>query len=307
MLRHVLTRGRAEGADFALAAQPGEIMTPEQFVLVIGNARSGTTVVGAILDSHPEVVCANETKASHVFWRDYDRAAIIEEIEANSRWNRENGRPSSGYNYAIATPPKTGPARIVADKTWNPSLLILAGQADLIGSLRERMGCPVRMLLCVRSPFDVIATMHKRSGAPLQDRVRWFGLNCEALQIIVERDACPLQVVRHETLVADPVAESKQLFEWLDLGVGEDNLAAIDALARRKPNRARDNVEWPDEIVAQIDALCSRYPFLSGYTLGDGEPGPRQQETQNVISEQTLRRRQRWPGWWRQGGGRGGV
>lgn len=34
------------------------------FVLIVGNARSGSTLLGAVLDGHPEAVVANESYSS---------------------------------------------------------------------------------------------------------------------------------------------------------------------------------------------------------------------------------------------------
>lgn len=117
------------------------------------------------------------------------------------------------------------------------------------------------------SILDVISTMHRRTAAPLRDRLRWFALNCEALQIIVERDACPIKLVRHEDLVRDPTRRSRDLLEWLGLVTAEDNFAAIERVTKREPNRSREHVEWPLRIVDEIERLCGRFEFLSGYTL----------------------------------------
>jgi hypothetical protein len=47
-----------------LIGDNGERLRPSRFALVVGNARSGTTIVGSIIDCHPNMLCANETRAS---------------------------------------------------------------------------------------------------------------------------------------------------------------------------------------------------------------------------------------------------
>lgn len=145
-------------------------INPSKLALIVGNARSGTTIVGSIVDSHPHMICANESVGSSKFWRGLSRGEIIADIVANSAANYSSGRLSEGYEYRIQTPPKIDDEiDIIADKIWNPALLILAGKRNLIATLSDLLQCTVLLVHCVRNPFDVIATMHRRSGATLED------------------------------------------------------------------------------------------------------------------------------------------
>src|SRR5271163_188436 len=94
------------------------------FVLVVGNARSGSTLLGSILDAHPNAAVANETPGSANFWREMDRGEILREILDNSRRNHEAGRLSEGYRYLIDHTPRTeSNLSMMGDKVWNPATL----------------------------------------------------------------------------------------------------------------------------------------------------------------------------------------
>ena len=182
-----------------------KLVSPEKFVLVVGSNRSGTTIAGAIIDSHPRMLCANKSTASMRLWRDMTRSQIVENIIENCRHNIAADRPSEGYLYGVPTRDKDSAAiSVIGDKVWNSALLIMAGQRHLLSSLQERTGADVMLLNCVRNPFDVIATMHRRSGASLRDRFRWYVMYCEATQMLVERDEWPMMTLRHEDLIDDP-------------------------------------------------------------------------------------------------------
>ncbi|MDC3049077.1 hypothetical protein OA162_05180, partial [Synechococcus sp. AH-736-A19] len=71
----------------------------EGYCLIVGNARSGTTIIGSVIDAHPNAVIANETKASASFWEGLSRESILNEVMENARLNYESNRISSGYEY----------------------------------------------------------------------------------------------------------------------------------------------------------------------------------------------------------------
>lgn len=235
----------------------------DTFALIVGNARSGTTIVGSIVDSHPNMLCANESGASAVFWRGRDRAQIIAEIEENSARNAAEGRQSSGYRYAIPTPYK-GEIGVYADKCFNPALLLLAGDRGLIDRLSDTMQCPVTLVHCVRNPFDVIATMHKRSGAALEDRTRWFFMHADAAMNLLDRGVLPF-VIRHESLVAEPREVSRLMFRYLGQDTDDAHLDRIASVVSTTPKRSRDTVKWAPALIELIEQRLAGYPFLAGY------------------------------------------
>ncbi len=243
-------------------------MLPKKFALIVGNARSGTTIVGAIIDSHSKMLCANESSASGVFWRGMDRPQILDNIIDNCRHNLANQRPSEGYLYGINTCDKNAQdVEVIADKIWNPALLLLAGQRNLLTSLQDRTGAETVLVHCVRNPFDVIATMHRRSGAALRDRLGWYAMHCEAIQMIIDRDEKPIHLLRHEDLSERPVQISRELFEWLGYPTSEAHLKDIQSRVLPKPRQTRLEVEWSDELIQAVDGLTDRYAFLRGYSF----------------------------------------
>ena len=256
--------GATKSSDRRAEETPGS-RGMRKFVLAIGNARSGSTLLGSVLDSHANVLCANESDESKVYWRGLTREAIIDGIRRNSANNTKSGRFSEGYHYAIETP-HCGEVSIYADKIWNPALLLLAGDRGLIERLAETMQAPVALVHCIRNPFDVIATMHKRSGATLEDRTRWYFMHCEAALSLYERGE-PILDVRSETLIADPRGTSAAMFAWLGQPTDAAHLDRIAAVVAPSANRSRDKVDWPAPLIPRIERQIADYPFLAGYAF----------------------------------------
>jgi hypothetical protein len=241
----------------------------QSFVLIVGNARTGSSLLGAIIDAHPLAVVANESAASANFWRDLDRGTILAEIVENSRRNAAAGRPSGGYHYRIDAVDATSDLLVVGDKVWNPATLLLHGDHGLILRLAAVLEVPVRIIHAIRDPLDTIATMHARSGAPLPDRIRWYFMHCDAAQAI--RNRMPPDAfldAHHEDLLADPDAEIARLCRFLGLPLDVRHLAGVKRLLFAEPHRTRSNVDWNSADRAEIAARSQTFDFLARYAAG---------------------------------------
>lgn len=236
----------------------------KKFVLVIGCARSGTSMVGAIVDSHPNMLRAHESSASRALWQGRSRNDILDEIRANSASYGASNRPSEGYEYAIESEPKQE-IHVFADKVWNPALLNLSAT---IKQIAEIMEAPVALVHCTRNPFDVIATMHRRSGAPLRDRARFYFMHCDAAQMLYDRGHTPVEIANHE-LIADPSTVSARLFDGLEFPASASHLDRIAARVSKKLSRTREQVEWPSGLVTEISERAAQYAFLRGHSFND--------------------------------------
>jgi len=237
----------------------------EGFLLVIGNPRSGSTMLGAVLDAHPAMVVANETLASSTLWCDLDRGAILDGIRENAACAAANGRLSEGYSYQIGPGPDAKRhVRVAGDKIWSPATLLLHGDHGLIPSLEDRVGVPVRIIHAIRNPFDTIATMHRRSGASLADRTRWYFMHCEAAAAIAARLPHDGFIEsHHDDLLATPAAEIERLCTFLGLPLDHEHVAA--AMRFPRPRRTGAAVPWSDTDTAAVRSGIARFPSLTRY------------------------------------------
>lgn len=238
----------------------------ERFCLILGNARSGSTLLGALLDRHPQAACANESAASARFWAGYDRSSLIQELLLNAARQRSAGRTSAGYRYGIDgadKPPQQ--VRLLADKCWNPALLLLHGKPSLIPHLAQLLDLPVILIHSLRNPYDSIATMHRRSGASLLDRARWYFTHCDAAMALHARHPEHWLDLHHETLLADPQQTLSRLITHCGLDAPADYLAACRGLLNPSPAARAAELNWDQATLAFIAQRMPEYPFLAPY------------------------------------------
>jgi hypothetical protein len=253
--------------------QPATSLLPDLrcFVLVVGNARSGSTLLGAALDGHPRTIVSNEAGDSMSLWRGLTRDEVLARIVHRAGINHGKSRASADYLYQIGPPPAEKQGVLVAgDKTWNPTLLLLHGNPELLASLEDRLAVPVRLVYAIRNPFDVIATMHRRSAVSVRDRIRWYFMHCEAAEALPERLPRERWLESHHVdLLTDLEAELHRIGDFLGLPRDADHVAAVRAMLFERPRRTAEDLGWHEADVARDEferALVAR---------GDQPPGTR--------------------------------
>ena len=239
----------------------------ECYCLIIGNERSGSTILGSIIDAHPNAVIANETKASQNIWRGLSKESILNEVIENACLNYERGRPSSGYKYQIGNDPSSKELiKVYGDKIWNPATLLLHGDYKLIGNLEKLLESKIKLIAAVRNPFDTISTMHKRSSAPILDRARWYFAHCEAISSLQERlPSSTLTLSYHESLIKDPIGEIGRICNFLDLYCDANYLKNTSEFLFKRPTNRSSEISWKPEEINEILAGINRHSFLANY------------------------------------------
>jgi hypothetical protein len=247
------------------------MIKPAKFLLIIGNARSGSTILGAVLDAHPNMAVANETVESANLWRRLDGKAILEGIFKNAEQQAFDATRSAVCGHKSQwTPAQKQEIRVVGDKVWNPATLFLHGKYDLIPSLEERVGAPVTIIHACRNPFDAISSMHLKSGAPICDRIRWYSAHCEAVAAISERMPKDRFLhFHHEELIQRPSETLRNCCRFLDVPFSEEYLERCKPLLLDYPRQTRRQVSWSPEDSARVKELTNLFSWLKIYSPDD--------------------------------------
>ena len=132
---------------------------------------------------------------------------------------------------------------------------------------------PVKLVHAVRNPFDVIATMHRRSGAPIADRIRWYFMHCEAVAAIENRLPPERFLESHlAVLLAAPADELGRLVDFVGLERDEAHLEAVRQKLFSRPRRTAGEVVWRAEEIAEVARRMTEFSFLHNYLAEPPEP-----------------------------------
>lgn len=241
----------------------------ESVVLFVGYRRSGHSLVGALLDAHPDVVMAHGLDVLHHVRYGFRREQIASLILANARKHAARGRVVTGYSYAVPGQwqGRHRRLRVLGSTRGGATARALGERPELARRVAERMAAPVRWIHVLRNPFDNIATLARRGrrtdlDSALSDYLRLLD-GVEKLRGVAGSEA--LLDVRSEDLVAAPAATLRRLAGWLGLEAPDDWVRDCAAIVFASPHRSREQVPWTPALVERVAREIARRPFLAGY------------------------------------------
>ncbi|WP_148863763.1 sulfotransferase family protein [Marinobacter fonticola] len=270
----------------------------ECFAQFLGFPRSGHSLIGALIDAHPDARISHELDAMGLHRAGMGFPSIARLIDSNSRSFAANGKWWNGYSYAIDLPANEDrQPLVIGDKKGDWAVRWCAKTPGLLqGFLQSGVPQP-KWLLVVRAPEDNIATMTLRRGG-LYDRLRIkageeggsasesiaqaqadgklptavsdemisdYRELCEgivAMQELIPRDQWLR--VDYETFTAAPTDGLKEIAAFLGLDPNSDWLAAASAAVRPPgKSRTRTKLTWSDAQNQAVAELKTQFSFLA--------------------------------------------
>jgi hypothetical protein len=246
-----------------------------QFVLFIGYPRSGHSLVGALLDAHPDAWIAHELNVFKYLQKGCGRNVLFGKLIARGKWFRTRAYRWTGYSYHVPGQWQGHWRRplVIGDKRGGASARQLARSPDLLDRLEARIDKPLRIIHVVRNPYDNISTRARGGNlqraspdqAALQATIdahfrdvatnaevetRWKGATCR---------------LHYESFAADPKAELARVCRFLELDPSPDYLEAAASLVRPSSGASRHQVAWTPAQLEEVAAKSQGYPFLAHY------------------------------------------
>ncbi|HEY7523121.1 MAG TPA: sulfotransferase [Candidatus Limnocylindrales bacterium] len=260
----------------AAARRRSDLRGAEGYCLFIGHGRSGHSIVGSLLDAHPEAVVSDELDAVRYvalgFRRDQVLALSLDKSERLARGlRRKAGRGGTTYSYLVPgwANGRYDRLRVVGDSAAGTTVHRMHANPELLDRIDRRMArLRVRYIHVARNPFDNISTMTIRRGRDLDDAIRAYFADCDALVEIRRRIGHDrLHDLRHEDLIADPRGRLAELCRFVGLEAPGEYLEACAGILFASPSRSRDSVAWSPDRKERVEREIGRFDFLAGYSF----------------------------------------
>lgn len=262
---------------------PSDLSRLDTWLSFISCPRSGHSLVGALLDAHPDIVMGSEYGIlDHFIWgfrRDAIAAILIEashDIPYNRSRTRRDQPRRGGFTYSVEGQwqGRVRELRVLGDKNGSGDTDRLARRPWLRRRIERTMGVPARFLHMVRNPFDVAATMALRetekTGRPLDLRGSidiLASLNAAHAELIGSWAPGDAFTLKHEDLVQNPAVSLREVMGWLGLDTSDGYLEACAAICWDNPRKSRERVTWSAADRDAVTALIERTPHLAGYSF----------------------------------------
>jgi len=253
----------------------GDFGTVESYCMFIGHGRTGHSLVGSLLNGHPEMVISHELDALRLL----DRARVpvtqnqlFAAILQRDAEFTELGREWTKYSYDI---PDTDQGefdrlRVIGDKKGGASTRRLGYSPELLGTLRETISVPLRVIHVVRNSFDTIASRRKMKQVWADYGIEKYFANADNVELVAEMlEEDELLRVHHEDLIADTPDVVERLCSFLGVEPAEEYLTACDEFVFDSPKQTRHEIEWSDEEIERIERKNAEYDWLARYSFAE--------------------------------------
>jgi hypothetical protein len=259
-------------ADRASRADPGLFAGVKTFCFFVGHNKSGTSLLGGLLDAHSRIVLADEADALRYVEARVGREQLFHILLRSSRTEarkgRVTGRRLEPYSYFVRGQSQglSDCALVVGDSTSGTSTRRLGRRPELLDRLRG-FGIDVKVIQVIRNPFDPIAAMTVRSGRSVDEAIARYFAACEALQRIRQQvPVADLFPVRYESVVAEPATALRRACAFVGVDATPAYLEACSAIIRPRPDRSRERIVWSPSQIAAVERGVAEFDFLAGYS-----------------------------------------
>ncbi len=262
-------------SSLAVRTHPDRFRDVQTFCLFIGHNKSGTSLLGSLLDAHPEVILADEVGALNYLMAGFKREQIFHLLVKGSRREEIKGRVTARrlvpYSYKVPGQyqGKYTRLRVIGDGKAGSTTQLFGRNPDALPRLQAEMsGLNLRFIQTVRNPFDPISVMMVRGKRTFENSSEYYFKSCEILVGLREQIGREnLMAVRYEDFVRKPEEYLERLAAFLGLTAPQDWICACASILRAEPDVQRSMVHWQPEWIKRVESSIQRYEFLQGYSF----------------------------------------
>jgi hypothetical protein len=251
------------------AEREAEFASIDTYCMFIGYPRSGHSLVGSLLDAHPNMVIAHEVDALRCLSAGFDGPTIYHLILEGAREFTANGRVWNGYNYHVPNQwhGRYQSLKVIGDKKGGASSLYLLDRPELLDRLRETVPVAMRFVHVMRNPYDNIATISRMHEVDLTVAIDgYFSMTRSVAQVREKVGAEAVFDIYSEDLIAQPQPLIRDLCTFLGQPVDDAYLDDCASIVFKEPRKTRDGAGWTPALLADVRARIAEVPLLQRYS-----------------------------------------
>ena len=261
------------------------------YCMFVGYPRTGHSLIGSLLDAHPNIVIAHELDALKLFQRGFSRKQVFHLLLENSKMMAAAGRSHSGYSYEVAHQwqGRFDKLLVLGDKKGATSAMRFYLDPKLLDLTKNKIAAELKFVHVMRNPYDVLATMARRSPRKtLETHIDVFFKLCSSIETLKNRlPATHMFDLRLESFIEDPKPHLDRLCSFFNVKAGSEYLEDCARIVFKSPKKSRFDVAWSPESVALVSKRMEAFGFLSGYAYDEDSrtPAPLPSDVHSRLSD----------------------
>jgi len=243
------------------------------FCMFIGYPRSGHSLIGALLDAHPNIIVAHELDVLKYIYSHFNDIQIYYLLLNNSKREKRLGRKSRRFDYSVPNhyQGKFEKLNVIGDKKGWASTTRFLKNPSLFEQLNKTIKLDIKYIHVIRNPYDIITTMYLRRNKNFKTQRtfidEYFILSSTINNLKKRINASNIFEFSHELFIEKPELLLKNLCEFLGEEASDDYLNDCAKIVYKTPNISRHKIQWKQEDIKYTECQIKKFTFLSGYTF----------------------------------------
>lgn len=243
------------------------------YCMFIGYSRSGHSIIGSILDAHPNIIIGHELDVLRFVSHGFGRGQIFSLLLDNSEKFTTNSRIWENYFYLVPGQwhSKFKKLLVVGDKCGDLTSQRLRHNFKLFDKLRRKLdGVDIKIIHVYRNPYDNITTIFKKRQKSLDDAIDYyFNLVDSVLRVKQILPTKQILDVKQEDFIANPKKTIKRLCDFLGVDTTPDYLTDAASIVWQKPHRSRFEADWTPALIDLVAKKKSLAHYLRDYSYDE--------------------------------------
>lgn len=267
----------------------------DTFLLFIGYPRSGSTLIGSLLDAHPNIIIANEHNVI-TRWKNFTREQQTKEHVCTELYNnsvkeslKEQRAVFKKYFFHYHVPGLwqgrfDGQIKVIGDKKSTSTSRSLSNKRsnERFLAMKDVLNVPVKFIHLIRNPFDNIATMVLRAAhSGLRMKAVESGLQLNTPTVLHKQMKTYLSLVdtnaklrnrfgenvldvHYSSFIRQPKIWLKTICDFLEVHCSEYYLDRSVSIIFKNETYTRRHIVWSDDVKQKILDKIKSTDFLNG-------------------------------------------
>lgn len=266
----------------------------------VGYSRSGHSIIGSMMDAHPDMVIAHEfmlfkkwlsqpmLKSKENLFNALYRDSLLDATEGMRTENKD----SKGYTLQMeqSWQGRFRTLRVIGDKSGGMVAKLYTKDPEEVRrtylEIADTVGIPIRVLHVVRNPYDIIATQLLFNGSSVMGQKvkatvdhpynNTAGLMLKA-HALFRRASSVMAMLKEWNLdvlevhsadhVRDPKGTMQRICNFLEVECPDDYLQQCYDKTFKTLSRSRELVVWSEEILKMVEEGRRKFPFFLRYSF----------------------------------------
>jgi hypothetical protein len=244
----------------------------ETYCMFLGYPRSGHSLIGSLIDAHPNAIIAHELDALMYIKNGFRKSQLFYQILKNSQRFAKTSRVWTGYSYEVSEQwqGRFSSLKVIGDKKGGKSTFHLQSHPNLLSQLRNTVKLDIKYIHVTRNPFDNISTISRKSRFNFKESIDYYFSLCSTNQTVKNQlVADDVLDIRLESIIADPQNSMRTILKFLGLSAPKNYIESCASIIFDKPKKTRQEGPWTPDLIKSTTRKIEDYTFLSGYTYDD--------------------------------------